>query len=196
MVVSSSGKQGMRSFTVVEVSKHGGCKTKFNAGRYISRNPVGAAKKAFNSFCRVKKIRGVCTLVVTVRETTSGSKGKAFSYKLHRRKLKEPMIMLEGSPNEFVIEYTVDAKSVDVPMACKKPGQTRGRRARKTKRKSKLSPNNVRKLKSKKTSKKNNSKKNNSKKTKLRRSKRIAAKSVRKSPRNLGKNNGFFSQYF
>lgn len=176
MVVSSSGKKGMRSFTVVEVSKRGGCKTKYSAGRYISRDPVGAAKKAFNNFCRVKNIRGVCTLVVTVKETTAGSKGKAFSYKLHRRKLAEPMIMLEGTPNEYVIEYSVDAKAIEVPLACKKPGQTRGRRSRKTKRKSKKSANNVRRNRTRKASKKN---------------------TKRTSPRKSAKKEeGFFRQFF
>ena len=105
MVKSSSGKVGLRSFSVLNVGKHGGCKTKFNAGRYLGRNPVSAAKKAFNNFCRQKKIRGVCTLIVTVKETTQGSKNKEFSYKLHRKKLAKPMVMLEGTKNEFVIEY-------------------------------------------------------------------------------------------
>ena len=83
MVVSSSGKKNMRSFSVTSVRKHGDCKTKFHAGRFISRTPVSAAKKAFNQFCRQKKIRGVCTLNVSVQETTQGSKGKQFTYKLH-----------------------------------------------------------------------------------------------------------------
>ena len=56
MVKSSSGKVGLRSFAVVNVGKHGGCKTKFSSGRYLGRNPVSAAKKAFNTFCRQKKI--------------------------------------------------------------------------------------------------------------------------------------------
>ena len=146
MVKSSSGKVGLRSFAVVNVGKHGGCKTKFSSGRYLGRNPAAAAKKAFNNFCRQKKIRGVCTLIVTVRETTQGSKNKDFSYKLHRKKLAKPMIMLEGTKNEFVIEYQLDAKSVDVPAACKKKGQTRGRMAKKTKRRSRPSANNVRRM--------------------------------------------------
>ena len=35
MVKSSSGKVGLRSFAVVNVGKHGGCKTKFSSGRYM-----------------------------------------------------------------------------------------------------------------------------------------------------------------
>ena len=87
MVKNASGKDGYRSFTVIDVGKHGGCKTKFRAGRYINKTPVGAAKKAFTEHCRTKKIRGVCTLIITVRETTSGSKKNVFSYKLSRKKL-------------------------------------------------------------------------------------------------------------
>ena len=88
MVKSSSGKAGYRSFTVVDASKFGGCRTKFKAGKYVSKAPVGAARKAFTSFCRLKRIRGVCTLYVTLRETTKGSAGKMYTYKLNRRRLK------------------------------------------------------------------------------------------------------------
>ena len=50
MVKSSSGKEGLRSFRTVEVSKHGGCKTKFKSdSRYLNKTPVQAAQKAFNS---------------------------------------------------------------------------------------------------------------------------------------------------
>ena len=43
MVKSASGKMNMRSFEVVEASKHGGCKTKSKPGRYVKRTPYGAA---------------------------------------------------------------------------------------------------------------------------------------------------------
>lgn len=146
MVKNSQGKAGYRSFTVVEVGKHGGCKTKFHGGRYVGRNAVGAARKAFNDFCRVKRIKGVCAMVVTVKETTAGSKGKVFSYKLNRRKLAEPIIRLEGTKNEFVVEYGVTAKSTTVPVACRTPGQTRGRMKKRTAKKNKKSANNVRRM--------------------------------------------------
>ena len=107
----------------------------------IYRNPVSAAKKAFNKFCRQKKIKGVCTLNVTVKETTQGSKGKEFTYKLHK-KLKEPLIMMEGTNNEYVIEYTVEAKSLKSQDPCRRKGQTRGRMSKRTKKKSRLSGNN------------------------------------------------------
>lgn len=136
MVKSSSGKANLRSFTIVNVSKHNGCKTKFRGGRYLSRNPASAAKKAFNEHCRVKRIRGVCTLHVTVEETTQGSKHKRFTYKLNRRKLQEPIVRFEGSPNEYKIQYMVHAKAAANPSNCKRqtPVQTRGRMAKLTRR--------------------------------------------------------------
>jgi hypothetical protein len=158
MVKSGSGKAGMRSFTVVGVAKHGGCKTKFNSGRYISRNAAGAAKKAFNEHCRVKRIRGRCVLRVTVKETTQGSNGKEYTYKLLRKKLSVPLVRLEGTPNQFVVEYMVVAKSTNTPPPCKASNNVRsaGKMSKKTSRKSKAKVNNVLRKKN------NNSKKNKS----------------------------------
>lgn len=144
MVKNASGKEGYRSFTVIDVGKHGGCKTKFHGGKYISKNPGGAAKKAFKELCRIKRIKGVCTLIVTIRETTKNSAKKAYSYKLNRRKLAKPLIMMEGSNKEYLIEYKTESKSTNVPPTCLKPGQTVGRAKKKTSRKLRLSPNNVR----------------------------------------------------
>ena len=47
MVKSSSGKPGYRSFTVVD-AKFGGCRTKFKAGKYVSKAPVGARQKSLH----------------------------------------------------------------------------------------------------------------------------------------------------
>lgn len=143
-MVIKGNEKGFRSFTVVEASKHGGCSTKFVGGRYINRNPYGAAKKAFTELCRVKDIRGVCSLVITIRETTEGSKKKEFTYKLNRKKLKDPIIRLEGTKNEFLIEYVVVGKAFDKPKTCKKKGKTSGVLSKKTKGKRK-SVNNLKK---------------------------------------------------
>jgi hypothetical protein len=149
MVKSASGKDGMRSFTVVNATKHGGCKTKFGSGGlYRSRTPVAAAKKAFNELCRIKKIRGICTLFITVKETTRNSKNKEYTYKLNRNKLKTPLI-LQGSAGEYVIEYQSKAKSVKNKQQCLKPGQSRGRRMKRTARQSRKRPNNARRMISK-----------------------------------------------
>ena len=151
MVKNSQGKAGYRSFTVVSVGKHGGCKTKFHGGKYVSKTPVQAARKAFSELCRIKKIRGVCTLTVSVKETTQGSSKKVYTYKLNRHRLKKPMIMKpKGSNSEYVIEYDVVAKSIKTPTyenkACKLSHKTRGRMKKRTARKTRKSVNNVRRL--------------------------------------------------
>ena len=134
-MVKKGKKSGYRSFTVVRVGKHGSCKTKGNGGRFISAAPQGAAKKAFSEFCRTKRIRGVCTLLVTIRETTTGSRSKEYTYKLNRRKLKDPVVRLEGTDKEYLIEYTTDIKSVKGEIPCKREGQSKGRPMKRTSKK-------------------------------------------------------------
>jgi hypothetical protein len=136
-------KEPKRSFTTVSISKHGNCPTKFNEGRFLSRNPAGAAKKAFNEHCRVKNIRGICALHVTLKETTQGSQNKLFTYKLQRRKLEKPIVRLEGTDKQFLIEYTIKVKSVPTPTICTKPGKSSGRMRTKTARKTKPSVNKI-----------------------------------------------------
>ena len=119
-MVKKDGLDGYRSFTVVNATKHDGCLTKFKEGRYISSSPFGAAKKAFTELCRVKNIKGVCTFIITVQETTEGSNKKKFSYKLNRKKLAKPIIRLKGTKNEFLIHYETTGKSVNSPGTCKK----------------------------------------------------------------------------
>ena len=123
-----------RSFTVESAHKAGGCPTKSHGGRYISHSPLGAAKKAFNELCRVKKIRGRCTLVIIMRETTSGSAKKTFKYKLERKKLKNP-ITLEGKSGTYKIEYKVHGKKFRGTLKGKNCKQSVGRMKRKTSRK-------------------------------------------------------------
>ena len=138
MVKNASGKDGYRSFTVVGVGKQSGCKTKFHGGKYVSKSASGAARKAFSELCRVKKIRGVCTLVISIRETTQGGKGKVYTYKLNRHKLKKPIIRFEGTDNEYVILYGVSEKSLKgrkivQSKKCKTNKQSRGRMSKRTK---------------------------------------------------------------
>ena len=120
MVKSSSGKVGYRSFTTVSVLKQNTCHTKFSKGRFVSRNALGAAKKAFAGFCKRKSIKGVCTLTVSVQETTQKGKGKIYTYKLRRRKISEPRVFFKGEPNEYKIAYEVTGKAVkNQPGKCK-----------------------------------------------------------------------------
>jgi hypothetical protein len=175
-MVSKRGKSGYRSFTLVSAAKRAGCTTKGLGGRFINKTPSEAARKAFSDLCRIKRIRGVCTLFVTIKDTTKGGKkyGKLYTYKLQRQKLAKPMIMLEGTDREFVIEYKprIVRLMKDDALKCEaandnKPGQTRGRPKKRTAKKTKVSANNVRRMV----------------KTPVRRSKRTSVKPVRRSKR-------------
>lgn len=130
-----------RSFCISAVQNVSGCVTKFAPGRYLSGNPGSAAKKAFTRLCNLKNIKGKCTFVVTVKETTSGSKGKEFTYKIERSKLKKPLIMMEGTDNEFKIEFETKAKKHAQIEKCKEgrartpgPMKKKSRRAKKAKK--------------------------------------------------------------
>lgn len=120
MVVSASGKTNMRSFTVVEARRVDGCPTKFavkgHGGRFIKRTPRAAASTAFNRLCRRKRIKGQCAMILSVQETTQGSAGEVFTYKLNRNKLAEPL-----ERNGYVIQYDTEiasTKHTRVPASC------------------------------------------------------------------------------
>jgi len=184
-MVSKKGKSGYRSFTIDGAAKRAGCTTKGLGGRFINKTPAEAARKAFSDLCRIKRIRGICTLFVTMRDTTKGGKknGKLYTYKLQRQKLAKPMIMMEGTDREYVIEYKPRIVRLMKGEALKcaaannnKPSQTRGRRKRLTAKKTRVSANNVRKMETKPAPK--------------RRSKRLAAANpVRRSKRLAAKKN-------
>jgi hypothetical protein len=118
MVHSASGKAGYRSFTVVDAARSDGCKTKFaikgSGGRYISKEPEGAARKAFSRLCHRKRIRGQCAMIITVQELTQGSNSKTWTYRLNREKLATPIEL-----NGRIIEYRPVAKAVNsMPTTC------------------------------------------------------------------------------
>lgn len=71
-----------RSFTV-EALYRAGRKLKTSGGRYISKTPADAAKKAFSQYYRSKK-SGKMTLEVHIRETTNDSSNKIFKYKVSK----------------------------------------------------------------------------------------------------------------
>ena len=126
-MVVKRGNKDLRSFKVVDVQNKDGCLTKFRAGRYTSANAVGAARKAFGRLCNLKKIRGKCTFTVTVQDTTNDHKlkGKTYTYNIDRKKLKEPLVMMEGTDSEYKIEYVTVAHSGNIEMC--KPGRARTR---------------------------------------------------------------------
>ena len=83
--------RGERSFVIVSAQSNKGKKGKSNeGGRFISKSPGGAARKAFTRICRSTKVHGVCTMFVSMKETTEGSSGKVYKYRLKRSKLNPP----------------------------------------------------------------------------------------------------------
>jgi len=123
--LKSSGK---RSFTINNAYHVDGCPTKFShkdytGGRFISSSAQRAASKALSELCRVKRIRGQCTLYIEMREITQGSSGKLYAYHAKRIHLKNPM-ELTGR----VVNYINKIKSVRIPTEkCKKSHKSSGR---------------------------------------------------------------------
>ena len=112
-----------RSFTVIDIRRPGSKKTRSTVGeggRFVSKTPFGAARKAFTRACREKKVKGNCKLIVTVQETTRGEDGKVFAYKMKREKLAEPREIsrgggLFGGGTPITIEYSISGVATDVP---------------------------------------------------------------------------------
>ena len=135
-------KSGKSSFRVVGVFKSNGCPTKFPVeNRFESSSPEGAIRKAFTQYCNRKNIKGQCSLFIKVENTTNDHKfkGKTYLKKCTRHKLDKPLVRLEGTPNEFVIEYETKVKSVDSVtkkkgVKCKKSSGRMKKRTRNTSR--------------------------------------------------------------
>jgi len=116
-----------RTFTINNAYHVDGCPTKFAnkdyTGRFDGRDAKQAAEKALSKLCKLKGIRGQCTLYIEMRETTQGSKHKLHGYHVKRIKLKEPIIV-GGIPRH----YTRHAKSVRIPTEkCAKSHKSSGR---------------------------------------------------------------------
>ena len=135
------GNRQLRSFAIVGGQKENGCDTKFNDdSRLVGANPRSAAQKAFSRLCNLKRVKGKCTLIVTVEDTTRGysKKGKKYTYKVDRRKLAKPIILQKGTNSEYKIKYAVSAKKASVRVNPKgKCGKTSGPMKRTTPRKNK-----------------------------------------------------------
>jgi hypothetical protein len=102
-----------RSFTIVSVKTSRG-KEKGNAnlgGRFLSSTPSGAAKKAATRVCRDSKIKGQCSLVISIRETTRNSSGKEHSYRVNRIRLSSPQVIVRDG-QEVVYKYTTKVKAL------------------------------------------------------------------------------------
>lgn len=133
MRTTASGKQ-KRSFTIADAKHVDGCPTKFASkgytGTYTGSNPAQAAKKAFSQLCRVKRVRGACSLYVSVRETTQEAPNKKeFVYKLTRTKLDKPVTI-----GDYEVKYTTGIKSAKKMPECPKSRKSRGRKVSRTRK--------------------------------------------------------------
>jgi hypothetical protein len=101
-----------RSFTVVAVSVKGKDKGKNSlGGRFLSSTPSSAARKASTQLCRSLNMKGQCSVMVTLKETTRGSSGKEFKYNVKRVKLSSPEVVMRDG-KEVVYKYTTKVKSM------------------------------------------------------------------------------------
>lgn len=100
-----------RKFAVIGASSvHGIEKGSENLGSVFHGNsPVSAAKKALSRICAKTKVRGRCTLIITIQEITKGSAGKIYSYKIQRI-LNKTTVIKDGVPITF--RYTTRAVSL------------------------------------------------------------------------------------
>ena len=84
--------------------------TGFSGGRYKSKTPSGAAKKAAS---RIFKSTNKKIITLTIRETTQGSDKKLYKYEAKRIKLAKPIIIkIKG--NEIKYEYKTEVKPLDI----------------------------------------------------------------------------------
>ena len=106
--------EGKRSFKIAAILKGKSKKPlKFKnnqkyTGRYISKDPHGAASKAFTRYCRNEGLKQGCKMVVIMKESTSGSSKKMFAYNA-TRSLKPSTI------DDIEHRYKNKLKATDVP---------------------------------------------------------------------------------
>lgn len=96
-----------RSFTV-EAFYRSGNKLKTHGGRYISTTPSASAKKAFSQYIRNHKNAGN-SLVVDLKETTSGSAHKVFKYRVSKVSDKKEV---ERDGKTIVYKYSIKTRAL------------------------------------------------------------------------------------
>ena len=121
-----------RSFTIVHVAAPGQkykSKSFQSMGRYLGE-PVSAAKKAFRRICKDKRIKGQCTLTITMKETTRGSDKSLYSYRLKRVKKAAPLVRTLPDGSEVVYKYdtTVTPLNKNSPSAKATVGRGRAQK--------------------------------------------------------------------
>ncbi len=117
----------IKHYTLDHAYHTDGCETKFKGksgtGRFNSKSPSASARKAFSSLCQRKKIKGRCSMLFSVRETTQGSKHKVFNFAGHR--------VLKEVPSPYGHKYDIKVKRITPEemqkKTCKASRKSRGR---------------------------------------------------------------------
>jgi len=125
-------ESGKRSFTINNAYHVDGCPTKFShkdyTGRFIKISAQRAASAALSQLCRVKRIKGQCTLYIEMRETTQGSSGKLYAYHCKRIHLKTPIELPNGIKKYYFnkIKPVANVPSEKCPKSHKSSGRMVG----------------------------------------------------------------------
>ena len=123
----------MRTFTLIAAFYSNGCPTTIKKNTtYKGLTPSTAGKKAFTELCRMKRIKGVATFYIVIREKTKDSMKKTYSYFVQRKKLKYPIVRFANTSKEFKIMYQNIIHSKKVPSFTKCMSQSKSRIKKKT----------------------------------------------------------------
>ena len=117
-------------YKVVSVLHTNGCKTKFKPGRYESRSPAEAAKKAGSQLCSHKEIHGRCSLIISLERTdmpnNKQTQRKTYHYEVHKKKLDKPKKV--KIKNKIIIyKYNMTAKRIYKLPKCSDKSHTQSR---------------------------------------------------------------------
>lgn len=99
----------MRKFRVVQVTDMKKTPIPFHQGMKLrNRYPIGAAKKAFTRISSKMRRTKLIISLVDISRTIP----KTFTYMVHKKKLKKPILRFSGTSKEYVIKNRVIAKAV------------------------------------------------------------------------------------
>lgn len=93
-----------RVFIIYGIGNYNDQKIRFKRGRYVTRDPAGSAKKAFNQIIKLNNITSG-SIVIAVQERTRNSDHRIKIYTVERFKLKTPKVFKKGTSKEYSIEY-------------------------------------------------------------------------------------------
>jgi hypothetical protein len=101
-----------RSFTIISVQKMNGSKINYTGGRYMSDTPRESVKKMFSKIIHsmpANATKSGISLKITLKETTSDSHKKEYSYKV-TKKPQVTTIVRDG--NEIRYKFVTKVKSI------------------------------------------------------------------------------------